>query len=157
MKVTHKLNYDLAQTIRQQYSDGASIRDLSKQYSVSYASIWSIITKTTYAERRFKRTPEEARLRHLRQHKDWHHMNKYGMTYDEVVAMKDACGNKCQICGAPPEESHQGNLVVDHCHDTGVVRGILCGRCNIVLGKVKDSPELLHKLVDYLKQHGKLF
>lgn len=43
---------------------------------------------------------------------------------------------------------------VDHCHETGKVRGILCRRCNDFLGKIKDSKERLYNLLAYLRRNG---
>lgn len=40
---------------------------------------------------------------------------------------------------------------VDHCHETNRVRGLLCTRCNTVLGKVNDDPELLQCMITYLR------
>ena len=44
----------------------------------------------------------------------------------------------------------KGRLHVDHCHDTGVVRGLLCSHCNTALGKFQDSPELLTAAIRYI-------
>jgi hypothetical protein len=43
-------------------------------------------------------------------------------------------------------------IVLDHCHDTGGFRGWLCDPCNVVLGMVKDRPEILRDLADYLER-----
>lgn len=53
----------------------------------------------------------------------------------------------CEICG----EFHL-RIVFDHCHASGAFRGWLCDRCNRVLGTVKDSPELLQRLIAYVEQ-----
>jgi hypothetical protein len=53
----------------------------------------------------------------------------------------------CELCGGLPDKK---GIVWDHDHASGEFRGWLCGRCNLVLGKVKDDPELLRKLADYL-------
>jgi len=63
----------------------------------------------------------------------------------------------CEIC---KEEGYgrEPKIVYDHCHATGVPRGWLCDRCNKVLGLVKDNPDLLIEMADYLMQgvsHGK--
>lgn len=46
---------------------------------------------------------------------------------------------------------HKMKLVVDHCHVTGKVRGLLCHNCNRALGLLKDSVDNLSKAIDYLK------
>lgn len=55
----------------------------------------------------------------------------------------------CEVCGAFGSDTKHG-ICFDHDHSTGEFRGWLCGRCNIVLGFAKDSPELLNKLALYL-------
>ncbi|PRF51359.1 hypothetical protein C6Q28_29465 [Burkholderia multivorans] len=63
----------------------------------------------------------------------WNMMTRYGMTpaqYDDLLKKQNNC---CALCGAPMER-----LVIDHCHQTGVVRGILCHPCNIKLPVVED-------------------
>jgi Autographiviridae endonuclease VII len=45
-------------------------------------------------------------------------------------------------------------LAVDHCHATGKIRGLLCSRCNMVLGKAKDSTKLLESAAIYLRARG---
>lgn len=53
----------------------------------------------------------------------------------------------CEICSDPTR------TVFDHCHASGRFRGWLCDRCNRTLGQVKDDPELLRKLAQYLEKH----
>jgi hypothetical protein len=71
----------------------------------------------------------------------------YGLTMDEVEAMRAA---GCAICGITdwPGRHKQGHI--DHCHETGVVRGVLCSECNTGLGKFRDDPALLLRAADYL-------
>jgi hypothetical protein len=77
----------------------------------------------------------------------------YGITlefYEELLRNQNG---KC-ICGAEkPAESYRyhNNLFVDHDHGTGDIRGLLCNRCNHILGMVDDNPELLEKLAQYLR------
>ena len=73
----------------------------------------------------------------------------YGITLDEYEAMVEAQGGRCAICGEQPEE----RLRVDHDHDTGAVRELLCGPCNIALGGARDNPDLLRAMIAYLERH----
>lgn len=77
--------------------------------------------------------------------------NKYGVTSAERDALLDQQGGVCAICGAGlcPE---RGVLAVDHDHDTGEVRGILCQPCNRGLGDFRDSPALLLAAAEYLRK-----
>ena len=73
---------------------------------------------------------------------------EYGITperYDELFACQ---GGKGAICGA---QSPRKKLAVDHCHETGKVRGLLCGSCNTGLGKLGDNIEGLRKALQYLE------
>jgi len=78
---------------------------------------------------------------------------QYGMTPAEYEVKVIEQDNKCFICGQTA--GYNGKpLYVDHCHATGNVRKLLCQHCNSGLGMFKDSPELLIKAADYLKEHN---
>lgn len=74
---------------------------------------------------------------------------KYGMTVEVYLAMSEAQGHVCKICGNPETDKY-GNLHVDHDHETNRVRGLLCGNCNTGLGKFRDDPNLLVAAIAYL-------
>ena len=63
-------------------------------------------------------------------------------------------GGVCAICGSP-ENGRYSHLSIDHCHDTDKVRGLLCNNCNRGIGLLKDNPEILRKVADYVEGHGK--
>lgn len=75
---------------------------------------------------------------------------RYGMTLAEYSALVDAQGNLCLICEEEPPNSDRYGLVVDHDHGTGVIRGLLCNRCNLGVGLFDDDPEKLKKAIKYL-------
>jgi hypothetical protein len=74
---------------------------------------------------------------------------KYKITEERALELK--AHTSCFICGLPNRENKA--LCIDHDHTTGKVRGMLCDDCNLSLGKMKDSKELLQKAIDYLKQY----
>lgn len=74
---------------------------------------------------------------------------KYGITAAEFDQMLAAQGGGCAICETDVNPDSR-SLAVDHCHKTGKVRGILCGRCNKALGLLRDDVLLFEKAVTYL-------
>ena len=81
--------------------------------------------------------------------RDYSLQKKYGITLAEYTVMLAAQGGVCWICKGPPNGGHD-RFVVDHCHDSNAVRGMLCARCNRVLGMVEENPDILNALIDYL-------
>jgi hypothetical protein len=77
---------------------------------------------------------------------------RYGLTPVEYDALLSAQNGVCGICGGPQTGK---NWHVDHDHETGKVRGILCNGCNCALGNMRDDPKLLRAAADYLEKHGK--
>lgn len=82
-----------------------------------------------------------------------HHLKSlYGITEEDYKALLLAQGGSCAICGTDrPGGNGAPSMHVDHCHNTGRIRGLLCNRCNITLGKMEDSPDLLRIAADYLE------
>lgn len=82
----------------------------------------------------------------------------YGLTRAERAALEAAQGGVCAICGDGESAFHQSGtkrrLCVDHDHHTGRVRGLLCNRCNIMLGRVNDDIEVLRRAIAYLERGG---
>lgn len=79
---------------------------------------------------------------------------KYGLTHEMFVEMMAAQGNKCAACDASLSALPSGDVHVDHDHETGAVRGILCRFCNTAIGLLKDSPLRARKLASYLERHA---
>jgi hypothetical protein len=77
-------------------------------------------------------------------------MAKYGLTPDDYERMAEEQNWCCAICGLEEWATRDGVLCVDHSHETGVVRGLLCYTCNLGLGHLHDSPELLEIARKYL-------
>lgn len=78
----------------------------------------------------------------------------YGIGYEDFHKMFDAQDGKCKICrqeGFPLVKGQRIYLVVDHCHTTGAVRGLLCHNCNRALGLLQDDLATLKSAVEYLE------
>lgn len=95
-----------------------------------------------------KRNPEKRK----RDNRKWRLENYYGLTEDQYKKMCDDQDNRCAIC-----KRHQSELkvalAVDHNHDTGVVRQLLCRRCNSALGYIKEDINIALNLVEYIRKH----
>jgi hypothetical protein len=92
-------------------------------------------------QREYKRArPAQERAGYLRR--------TFGISSDEYDAMLESQGGVCAICGRPPRKG--SSLHVDHDHETGCVRGLLCFRCNGGLGQFAESPERLVEAAEYL-------
>lgn len=69
--------------------------------------------------------------------------------YEEMVLDQNG---RCAICQVTAEENGR-RLCVDHDHETGRVRALLCDHCNVGIGRFNDSPEMLEKALRYLQHH----
>lgn len=80
----------------------------------------------------------------------------YGLSEAEYEAMFEAQGGVCAICKRPETTKNQYGVMrlsVDHDHQTGRVRELLCGKCNLVLGTLHDDPARLLAMLEYLRKH----
>ena len=75
----------------------------------------------------------------------------FGLTFEAYDALATQQEGRCAICRLSPTTDEKA-LAVDHDHVTGVVRGLLCERCNLSIGKFHDSPALLRAAADYLER-----
>lgn len=86
---------------------------------------------------------------------EWERRGIIGMTverYNEMLHEQNMC---CAICGANAMDLPKA-LCVDHDHATGEVRGLLCRSCNVAIGHLKDSLELVHRAANYLALYLKV-
>ncbi len=83
--------------------------------------------------------------------RNWTLKKTYGITTEDYNNMFIEQAGQCAICG-----THQSKLKkklhVDHNHETGRVRGLLCDGCNIALGRMKDDMRILRSAIKYLEQ-----
>ena len=97
-----------------------------------------------WKERCSKPTPKQ-----MLKYRLWH---TYRLTPEDFDQMMADQGGSCAICGAPPAKGKR--LHVDHDHETGQIRALLCFHCNCGLGHYQDRPDLLRKAADYLDYGG---
>lgn len=84
------------------------------------------------------RTAERARI--------W--AREYGLSGDDVMDMLERQRGRCATCREPLDQS---KFRVDHCHKTGVVRGLLCNWCNLAIGMFRDDPLRMRAAADYVE------
>jgi hypothetical protein len=81
----------------------------------------------------------------------------HDLTVEQYDLMLSSQNEKCAICGSK-DSGRKGRtafkMYVDHCHETGRIRGLLCSSCNLGLGKFKDDPDRLMVAAAYLLQHS---
>ena len=75
----------------------------------------------------------------------------YGITQAQLEALIERQHGFCAICGGPPNGPGT-RLHIDHCHDTGRIRGMLCAKCNTMIGLADNDPCRLRDAADYLKE-----
>jgi hypothetical protein len=88
------------------------------------------------------------------QHADRRLQRIYDISLADYDEMLEAQGSGCAICGKTPEENGR-RLSVDHDHETGEVRGLLCTDCNVSLGRFNDSSEVCRQAMLYLRSYGR--
>lgn len=125
-------------------------RDSSKPYSADnwyWKESIPSADRAKYAKKWRANNPDKAKNSDLKK--------RFGITLEDYERMFAEQGGVCKICGQK-ESSHQrdgspSSLVVDHCHETQKIRGLLCHHCNRGIGLLKDDPEILMSAIKYLQ------
>lgn len=78
-------------------------------------------------------------------------LSSIDMTFEEYKTLKRNHKGVCAICGLKNKSKRE--LSIDHSHKTGKPRGLLCGKCNLGIGLLLDSPRLLEKAIKYLRKY----
>lgn len=81
-------------------------------------------------------------------------LTRHGLRPEDYGALFDAQDGRCAICREEPAEDQF--LHIDHDHETGRVRGLLCPPCNMGLGHFRDNADRMTAAVAYLAQSGAL-
>lgn len=105
---------------------------------------WNALMKKKYID---NKGPEQSkRMRDIRRR------STYGLEPEQFEQMLVEQNYRCKICQA----DNPKNLHIDHCHKTGVVRGILCGACNMGLGHFGDNLQNIEAAAKYLSKYSQL-
>src|SRR5262245_54369045 len=103
---------------------------------------------------RAQRDKVNARMRRVydpKRHREEHLKNRYGITQAEYDRLLASQKGGCALCGAPFATKTKMPLHVDHCRETGRIRGLLCTRHNQALGLLGDTVTSLERALRYLK------
>jgi hypothetical protein len=95
----------------------------------------------SWAERNPERSQKLRRVGHRRR--------AFGLSPEDIERMLDTQDGECVICG---KSFLEVKIYVDHCHTTGIVRGLLCQQCNCGIGFLRDSLELVANAWRYLRE-----
>jgi hypothetical protein len=114
-------------------------------------SLCIVCTKDRQKSRWNSRSPKKRLEQHLKY--------KYGVTHQEFISAWTDQSGKCSICfDELPDLMQYANrrrgYAIDHNHETGKFRGILCLRCNSLLGMAKESSRILASAIGYLEKNG---
>ena len=137
--------------VQKSYPDGLSYRckNCIREYSKSRSTEPDVISKRRAAVAKYRsRNPDSDVNKTL--------LNKYGITLDEYNELFEQQQGLCALCKKPEttRRNKKGDgperLAVDHCHDTGLVRGLLCFKCNTAIGALGDTQEAALRAMKYL-------
>lgn len=91
---------------------------------------------------------ERRRNKDTRRNRDF--KQKYGITLADYDRMFEDQGGMCAICFGPPKSGRR--MAVDHDHETGAIRGLLCNTCNLAIGHLRDDPMVVASAAVYLME-----
>jgi hypothetical protein len=123
-----------------------------KPYDYRNDPFYQYLARTVRRGRRFLDRESRSRRRQLRiatdsDFLDRERARRYGITLDQLRAMYARQNYGCAICGRSGCE-----LVLDHDHVTGELRGLLCIPCNLILGLLRDDPRIARAAAQYLER-----
>lgn len=103
--------------------------------------------KPKWAVRRDEQRAKQKR--HSRAHRKWWLQHSYGLSLADYFDLRAKQNGGCAACGRKPEDDL--GLHVDHNHQTGKVRGLLCSGCNTALGLLREDTKAIRGLLEYIK------
>lgn len=147
--ITCKNTKDLFEFPKRVGSKDGTRNECKKCYS-ERSSSWAKKNNYKYQTDRYNKLDEEKKkniTKEQRENNKKHKIfKKYGLTILQYNKMVKNQGNKCKICS----ENFEKTPCIDHDHKTGRVRGLLCSKCNSLLGFAKDNIKILNNAIAYL-------
>jgi hypothetical protein len=130
-----------------------------KEHCADYGKIYYAVNQSSIS-RRAKEWRESHKEKTAEYSKKYYQAHKresmacdiaknYGISIDQYEAMLLEQNGVCAICHKAPDKRR---LNIDHDHKTGLVRGLLCIKCNRAIGLLKDDTDLLQSAINYLKK-----
>ena len=145
------------QIIQLYETDKLTLRQIADKFELNHGTVRNILVKNNInLRRRGSKNQNSEGIKQVRkrsgdyvtkeQKQNIELFRKYGITLEQYRTMSDTQNDKCAIC------KDTTKLVVDHCHNTGAVRGLLCNNCNRGIGYLKDNKDNLKSAIDYISQ-----
>ena len=101
------------------------------------------------AARKIRKEQPERYARYKKRANEYLKERRYGITQDQFNQMLVDQNNMCKICST--EFKSTKDTHIDHCHDTNIVRGLLCNNCNLALGQFNDNTDNMDNAIRYLQ------
>jgi hypothetical protein len=112
--------------------------------------------KKCCSEKTRKKREEQGTFTHADIRRNNNYMKKYGITLAEYNKMYAHQKGKCALCKSTESGTKAHDLLcVDHCHNTGRVRQLLCHHCNIFVGYIEKNLNITSKAINYIRKHDK--
>ena len=124
-----------------------------KYYELNKEKIKARIKESSKTED-FKQKRRDLNKKRKEANREIYYKKRYNITLEEYNRMLILQNSQCGICKISESEIKHGRnkyFAVDHCHTTGKVRGLLCYKCNCILGFINDNTEHLANAIKYLK------
>ena len=121
---------------------------------------WCKDCNRTFAKGSHRNLSPEKRTIKMQRQRKYYLIDNYGISHEEYDRLLDVQNGVCAICKQEETKFNKRTnrlypLAVDHNHVTGKVRGLLCFRCNVAYGNLKEDPERIKALLDYhYRTHG---
>lgn len=141
------------------YADKEKQKEYWRNYQrrekrVQYKREWNQRNKDAIAAKQRERVaanPEKYRT----YFRNYHIKKTYGITPEQYASMLAEQNGGCAICGRGPNGTNhvERDLLIDHDHETGAVRGLLCNNCNAGMGIIGDTAEHLEAAIAYLRKY----
>lgn len=153
----HKCRCELCKEAARQYNRERLKNPEVRQRSLERGKRWQDVDPERYRQKNKRQAPARKAWRARNPDKSREIAARYnlraklrecGLTEEEYLLIFNATDGRCAICRSPDNR----RLSIDHCHNSGSVRGLLCRKCNMGLGCFSDDPEILKRAIAYLEE-----